>query len=96
MTYRNTLISSPYTDQVTEYIKDWVKSEPVVQVGDFHLRVNKDCPVRISSMNDPECSNTDLPAAEVPSIIASSDPVIIGCLNLCLERVRGEALCSSP
>ncbi len=96
VTYRNTITSSHHNiDEMMGYIEDWVKTEPIVQVGDFHLIVNKNCSVHISSMNDPECFSTELPAA-TPSVIASSDPVIIDCLNECLQTVRGEALCSSP
>ena len=95
MTYRNTIVSSPDTNEQFGYIQDWVSSGAVVQVGNFLLIVYKDCPVRISSMSDPECASAELPA-NVPSVIASSDPKVIRCINFCLLRERGEALCPMP
>ncbi len=95
VTYRSTIASSPYTNLLVEHLSEWVRAGPIVQVGDFHLGVNKDCPTCISSMKDPECSRVELPSGG-PSVIASSDPVIVGCQNLCLLRVRGETLCASP
>ncbi len=53
MNYRSTIASSPYTDQLVEHLSEWVRAGPIVQVGDFHLGVNKDCPTRVSSMKDP-------------------------------------------
>ena len=97
VTYRNKIVSNTAnTSRLVEYIEEWVKTEqPFIPVGDFDLKVYKDCPVHISSMNDPECTSTELPP-DMPSVIASSDQDVIQCLNVCLVRKRGEALCPSP
>ncbi len=94
VTYRNSIVSTDNTSKLVGYIEDWVKSEqPFIQVGRFLVKVFQDCPVRKSSVNDPEC---ELPAAGGPSVIASSDPVVIGCLNRCIHMLTGETLCLSP
>ena len=97
VTFRNKIISNTVnTSKLVDYIIEWVNTEqPYVQVGDFGLKVYKDCPVRISSMNDPDCASAEL-STNVPSVIASSDPKVIRCINFCLEWERGEALCPMP
>ena len=98
VTYRNKVFGNTATNasKLVEYTEDWVKTEHLfVPVGDFDLKVYKDCPVRISSMSDPECASAELPA-NVPSVIASSDPKVIQCINVCLVRERGETLCPMP
>ena len=97
VTYRSKIVSNTAnTSKLVDYIQDWVNSErPFVQIGDFGLKVYKDCPVSISSMNEPDCGSAEL-SRNVPSVIASSDPKVIRCINFCLEWERGEALCPMP
>ena len=95
VTYRNTIIT-PANIKVAEYIEDWVKSEQPLEVDGFHVKVYKDCPVHIYSMSDPECVRTTELSTDKPSVIFSSNPGVIRCINHCFVGERGEELCQVP
>ena len=57
MTYKNTLLGTPYFNgtQITGFIQDWVNTRPQIKMERSRVRVDSSCPVAISSLNEPEC-----------------------------------------
>ena len=58
-TYRNILIGT-YNTNATEllnFLQDWVDIGPTVEVDWYYVDIDSSCPVRISSLREPECKN---------------------------------------
>ena len=69
-----------------------MNSEPALLVDQFGLWVGAKCPVRISSLSDPQCPGLTPPAGD-PTLI-TRDPAVIQCVNACMYRLRGERFCT--
>ena len=61
MTYRNTLLSTYNFNatQIIGFIQDWVSTSPRIKIERSHVRVDSSCPVAISSLDEPECGQSE-------------------------------------
>ena len=61
VSYRSTIVgTNTYNaSQLVNIIQQWVSSGPILEVEWWLLDVYADCPARISSLNDPECQNSE-------------------------------------
>lgn len=77
--YRSTLngIATHSAEELRTFAEDWVASGATVLQGRFRLRVRTDCPVLISSLDEPEC----LPGG------VSEIEVVNKCTDVCLARI---------
>ena len=85
VTYRSVIVGMGHHNatELLESLKEWVNSEPVLQVEKLGLWVSTNCPVQISSLSDPQC----------PSF--RQRPTGAQCGNVCTCTVRSEHLQTS-
>ena len=71
VTYRSGLSGTSYikSQMLVSYIEDWVSSGPNVHVQGSLLKIDKECPVSITSYDDDLCVESDevTTASESPS-----------------------------
>lgn len=56
-TYRSTIIGtqSYNATELVEFIRDWINSGPTLAIQWYTVKLDKECPVSIASLGDPEC-----------------------------------------
>ena len=65
ITYRSTLVGTDAhtAGELLECLEKWVESSAALKIKLFVLDVDSTCPVRISSLKDPECAPISTPAS---------------------------------
>ena len=93
-TYRSTLLNIGIpgltnASSLVSYVQDWVAPGPVVTLDWLLVRINKDCPVAVHQLSDPECPT---PHSLQPDLISA----VNGMINTCAVRNLGLNLCPDP
>ena len=73
---------------LASYVQEWVATGPVVRRDWLLVRVNKDCPVAIHQLSDPECP---APHSLQPEVVNHINSV----MNTCTVRSLGSRICES-
>ena len=73
---------------LASYVQEWVATGPVVRLDWLLVRVNKDCPVAIHQLSDPECPTPCSLQPELANHISSV-------MHTCAVRSLGSSICES-
>ena len=92
-TYRSTLLNTGIpgltnASTLVSYVQDWMAAGPVVRLDWLLVRVNKDCPVAIHQLSDPECPTLH---SLQPQLVSH----IYGVMNVCAVNSLGSKICES-
>ena len=63
------------------FIQEWVRSGPILEVEWWLLDVYADCPARISSLNDPECQVSG-PVISDPTMMIANPALFFKCAQV--------------
>ena len=93
-TYRSTLLNIGIpgltnASSLVSYVQDWVETAPIVRLGWLLVYINKDCPVAVHQLSDPECPT---PHSLQPDLINT----VSGVLNTCAIQSLGTQICQDP
>ena len=93
-TYRSTLLNIGIpgltnASSLVSYVQDWVATGPVVTLDWLLVRINKDCPVAVDQLSDPECPT---PHSLQPNLVNT----VSGVVNTCAIQSLGTQICQNP
>lgn len=95
VTYRSNLIGFN-SEEIVSKIEQWVHAgNSTITLRSFVVDVqnNEDCPVRISSLMDPECILND--QGSTPKTLITNNPTVINCLSRCMADTEALSNCNS-
>ncbi len=87
ITYRGQIYGTAAhsVSEMIEFIEQWLKTSPSLQIQAQLLHVESSCPVEVQSVNEKECLTSGVPT----STIASSSPLSI----MTVAAITGGAMC---
>lgn len=86
VTYRTKITETPMASitDLMSHLLNFLSSTETIAVWDSLLKIDDSCPVRISSLEDPECDSSGL---ELPTqSYSSTDEYCIACSAYCFGR----------
>ena len=83
VSYRSAIVgTNAYSaSQLVNIIQQWVSSGPILEVEWWLLDVYADCPARISSLNDPECQNSEQVIGH-PTMMTTDPALLLKCTQV--------------